>query len=90
MTKAQVVEAVSIITGLSKATVARVIDCYHEVIRNGLKSHEKVTFADFGTFSVSQRQARTGRNPKTGKAIAIRASKVARFKASSSLIKAIK
>jgi len=90
MTKTQVVEAVSKITGLSKAVVARVIDCYHEVISKGLQSHDKVTLVGFGTFSVSQRKARTGRNPQTGKAINIPAAKVAKFKASSKLTKGIK
>jgi len=90
MTKAQVVEAVSTITGLSKAVVARVIDCYHEVVSGGLKKQGRVTFAGFGTFSVSRRKARTGFNPSTGQAITIPATKVAKFRASPALMKGIK
>ncbi len=90
MTKTQIVEAVSSITGLSKAVVTRVIACYHEVLSGGLKKHEKITLVGFGTFSVSQRKARTGRNPRTGQAITIPATKVAKFTASPALMKRIK
>jgi DNA-binding protein HU-beta len=90
MTKTQIVEAVSSITGLSKAVVARVIDCYHEVVSGGLKKQEKITVAGFGTFSVGHRKARIGRNPRTGQTITIPSTKVAKFKASPGLMKRIK
>jgi DNA-binding protein HU-beta len=56
-----------------------------EAVQKTLKGGGKVTLVGFGTFSVSKRQARTGRNPKTGETIKIKAKKVAKFKAGEEL-----
>ena len=61
------------------------LDSFIEAVTKTLKSGNKVTLVGFGTFSVSKRNARTGRNPQTGEAIKIKAKKVARFKAGKEL-----
>lgn len=84
MNKAELVEKISVATGLSKKDSEGAINSFVEVIQNALKSGEKVAIAGFGTFDVSNRKARTGRNPQTGEEIKIAASKTPKFKAGKS------
>ncbi len=85
MTKAQLIEAMAGKANTSKAAAKRFLDAFTEAVTETLKSGEKVTLVGFGTFSVSQRKARKGRNPQTGKEIKIGASKSPKFKAGKGL-----
>lgn len=81
MNKADLVNEVAKVTGTKKeAQVA--VDGVFGAITNALKDKDQVTVVGFGTFKVSNRKARTGRNPKTGEAIMIKASNVPKFTAS--------
>lgn len=85
MNKAELIDAVSTSAKISKADAGRALDATIEAISKSLKKGDKVSLVGFGTFSVNKRAARTGRNPQTGKAIQIKAKKVAKFKAGSDL-----
>jgi DNA-binding protein HU-beta len=85
MNKAQLVDAIADKAGLTKADAKRALDAFTEVVVKTLKKNDKIALVGFGTFSVSQRSARTGRNPRTGEPIKIKAKKVAKFKAGSEL-----
>jgi DNA-binding protein HU-beta len=85
MNKAELVAQIADDAGISKAQANQALDSFTTAVAKTLKSGDKVTLVGFGTFSVSKRQARTGRNPQTGEAIKIKAKKVARFKAGKEL-----
>ena len=89
MKKAELVEAVATKTGVSKAEVTRVMDSIFETIKESLKGGNKVPVAGFGTFDVSKRNGRTGRNPRTGETIKIAARNAVTFKAGSALKDAV-
>ena len=85
MNKAELIEAIAAGAKISKADAGRALDSTIESVSKALKKGDKVSLVGFGTFSVSKRAARTGRNPQTGKTIQIKAKKVAKFKAGSEL-----
>lgn len=85
MNKAELVQKIADDAGISKAQANTALDSFTSTVTKTLKGGDKVTLVGFGTFSVSKRQARTGRNPQTGEAIKIKAKKVARFKAGKEL-----
>ncbi len=85
MNKAELVAKIAEDAGISKGQANSALDSFVDAVTKTLKSGDKVTLVGFGTFSVSKRQARTGRNPQTGEAIKIKAKKVARFKAGKEL-----
>lgn len=85
MNKAELVSAISDKTSLSKKDAEAAIKAFTEVIAEELKKGEKIQLVGFGTFEVSERAARTGRNPQTGKEMKIPASKAPRFKAGKAL-----
>jgi DNA-binding protein HU-beta len=87
--KAELIEKVATETALNKASSSRAVDAVLKAITNSLHSGEAVTLTGFGTFTVSARDARMGRNPRTGEAIAISASKNPRFKAGKGLKEAV-
>lgn len=88
--KAHIVDAVvDKVDGLTKKQAGEAFDAVFESITQYLKGGDRVTLPGFGSFSVSARAARTGRNPATGKAISIPASKNARFKAGKDLKDAV-
>jgi len=89
MNKADFVGAVADAAELSKADAGRAIDAAIEVIKIALKKGATVTLVGFGTFSVRKRAARQGRNPQTGAAIKIKASKNPAFKAGKALKDAV-
>jgi DNA-binding protein HU-beta len=89
MNKTELVAAIAAETKLSKADAERALEATMAAIKKTLKKGDKVTLIGFGTFSVSKRAARVGRNPKTGKEIKIAAKKVARFKAGADLSKTV-
>jgi len=80
MNKAEMVNAVSDKAGITKAQAAAALDTMIASIAGALRGGDKVTLVGFGTFSVVQRGARTGRNPRDNKPIKIAAKKVAKFK----------
>jgi DNA-binding protein HU-beta len=85
MNKGELINIISEDTGITKTQANATIDSMVNAITKTLKSGDKVTLVGFGTFSVSERKKRNGRNPKTGEAIKIKARKVAKFKAGKDL-----
>ncbi|HUO05823.1 MAG TPA: HU family DNA-binding protein [Candidatus Binataceae bacterium] len=85
MTKAELIETLSNKLPMPKADAERAINIVLDDIIAGLQKGERVNISGFGTFSVSTRKARTGRNPKTGESIQIAASRSAKFKAGKQL-----
>ncbi|MBU0765075.1 MAG: HU family DNA-binding protein [Bacteroidetes bacterium] len=90
MNKADLVAAIAKDSGLSKVASEKALNSLTESVKGTLKKGKSVTLIGFGTWSVSKRSARVGRNPQTGKEIKIPAKKVAKFKAGKSLASAIK
>ena len=90
MNKSQLIDNVAAQADISKAAAGRAIDAMIESISESLAKDESVTLVGFGTFSVRERAARTGRNPQTGAAIQIAASKLPAFKAGKLLKDALK
>ena len=80
MTKAELISKIAKSTGASQAMAGKMLDITLSEVSGALKKGDSITFTGFGTFSVSNRAARQGRNPQTGAAMKIAASKVARFK----------
>ena len=89
MNKGDLIEAVAGSTDLSKADSGRAVDAVIEAITKALKKGGTVSLVGFGTFTVKKRAARQGRNPRTGEAIQIKASKVPGFKAGKALKDAV-
>jgi DNA-binding protein HU-beta len=80
MNKAELIDQIAKDAGITKAQANGALDSFTSGIISTLKKGDTVTMVGFGTFSVSQRAARNGRNPQTGETIKIKASKVAKFK----------
>lgn len=85
MTKSNLIEAVSSVTDRSKADVEIVVNAAIEAISKALEAGERVDLRGFGNFSVKDKKARQGRNPKTGESIEIAARRAAGFKPSKEL-----
>ena len=90
MNKTELIDAVAERADVSKAQAGRVLDAVTASVTATLKKKESVTLVGFGTFYVSKRSARTGRNPRTGKAIKISAATVPKFRAGKNLRGAVK
>lgn len=80
MNKAELIDEMASDAGLSKADAKRALDAFIETTTKALKKGDRVALVGFGSFSVSERAARKGRNPQTGKEITIKAKKVVKFK----------
>ena len=89
MNKAELIDAVASEADLSKADATRATDAVLDSITGALRKGDQVTLLGFGTFSVRERAARTGRNPQTGETIQIKASRSAGFKAGKALKDAV-
>lgn len=89
MNKADLVQAVAESVELSKADAAKAVDALFDAVIKALSEDKQVTLIGFGTFSVRERAARTGRNPRTGKPIDIKAAKVPVFKPGKALKDAV-
>jgi DNA-binding protein HU-beta len=85
MTKADLVDVMATEADITKAAAALALDAYVDAVTKELKKGGKIGLVGFGTFSVSKRKAREGRNPKTGETIKIPAKKVVKFKAGKEL-----
>jgi DNA-binding protein HU-beta len=90
MNKAELVEAMAADAGLSKADAKKALDGFINTTTKALKKGDRVALVGFGSFSVSTRAARKGRNPQTGKEINIKAKKVVKFKAGADLSDKVK
>jgi DNA-binding protein HU-beta len=90
MTKAELVEKMAKDADISKAAAGKSLDSMIDGVIKTLKKGNKVSLVGFGTFSVSKRKARTGRNPQTGASIKIPARKVPKFSAGKAFKDAIK
>jgi DNA-binding protein HU-beta len=90
MNKAQLIDAIAAEANLTKADAKRALDAFIATTTAALKKGNRVALVGFGSFSVSERGARTGRNPQTGAEIRIAAKKVVKFKAGSELGDAVK
>jgi len=90
MNKSELVDSIADNANLSKADAKRALDAFIDTTGNALKKGDKIALVGFGTFSVSKRAARKGRNPQTGKEINIAAKNVVKFKAGSDLSKQVK
>jgi DNA-binding protein HU-beta len=89
MTKADFIEAIADNAEMTKADAGRAVDAMIAAVTKALKKGDTVTLVGFGTFSVRKRAARTGRNPRTGENIKIKASKNPTFKAGKALKDAV-
>ncbi len=89
MNKAELIEAIVAKADLSKKDAEAALNATVEAIKEALKAGDKVQLVGFGTFAVKARAARTGRNPKTGEAIAVAAAKVPTFAAGKALKDAV-
>ena len=85
MNKAELIDAIAADAGLSKADAKKALDAFVNTTAGALKKGDRISLVGFGSFSVSKRAARTGRNPQTGKEIKIKAKNVVKFKAGSEL-----
>ena len=85
MNKAELVDAIASDAGLSKADAKKALEGFTTAISGALKKGDRISLVGFGSFSISNRAARVGRNPQTGKEIQIKAKNVVRFKAGSDL-----
>jgi DNA-binding protein HU-beta len=89
MNKSELIEAVADSAGLSRGDAGKAVEAVFDSLTEALKRGEQVTVVGFGSFLVRERAARTGRDPRTGKAIEIKASKVPAFKAGKGLKDAV-
>lgn len=89
MTKTELIDSVANSVGVSKADAERTIGAFFETVVAEAKKGDKVAWPGFGTFSVTQRAARTGRNPQTGETLKIAASTALRFSPSATLKSAL-
>jgi DNA-binding protein HU-beta len=88
MNKGDLIDKMAKDAGITKAAAGDALNSFMGAVQGTLQKGDKVTLVGFGTFSVSKRNARTGRNPQTGKEIKIAAKVVAKFKAGADLAKA--
>lgn len=80
MNKSELIDAIAVSADISKAAAGRALDGAMDAVKKALKKGEMVTLVGFGSFYVGKRAARTGRNPRTGDAIKIKAAKVPKFR----------
>lgn len=85
MNKTQLIDAIAAKSGLTKSDSKKALEAFIESTGEALKANDKLQLIGFGTFSTTERSARTGRNPRTGAEIKIPAKKVVKFKAGAEL-----
>ncbi len=89
MNKAELIDSIAASADIPKAAAGRALDAMIDAVEGALKKGDTVALVGFGTFSVKDRAARTGRNPQTGKPIEIAAAKIPSFKAGKALKDAV-
>lgn len=90
MNKAQLIDAMAASAKITKVDAKKALDGFTTAVTKALKAGDRVALVGFGSFSVTKRAARKGRNPQTGKVISIAAKKVVKFKAGAELSKKVK
>jgi len=80
MNKGDLVDKVADTSGITKSQAQDAVNCVFDCVASAMKDGDKASFIGFGTFSVNRRNARTGRNPQTGKEIQIPAKNIVKFK----------
>jgi DNA-binding protein HU-beta len=90
MTKADLISSVAKDAKITKTAAEKAVNAFTATVVKALKKGDKITLTGFGTFSVARRQARKGRNPRTGREIRIPATKVAKLKVGKKLRRAVK
>jgi DNA-binding protein HU-beta len=80
MNKSELIDVIAEQAEISKAAAGRALDATVAAVKDALKAGDSVSLIGFGTFSVGERAARTGRNPRTGKTLKIKAAKVPKFR----------
>jgi len=89
VTKTELVNSMAEKAGLSKADTEKALKAFVDTVTDALQDSDKISLVGFGTFSVGERAARTGKNPQTGAALQIPAAKVPKFKAGKALKDAV-
>lgn len=89
MNKSELIDAMAAGAGISKASAKKALDCFMESVSGSLKKGDRVSLVGFGSWSVSKRAAREGRNPQTGATIKIAAKNVVKFKSGADLSKSV-
>ncbi|AOV17347.1 DNA-binding protein HU [Acidihalobacter aeolianus] len=89
MNKSELIDAIAAKADLSKASAGKALDAFVEVVTGAMKQGDQVVIVGFGSFTVRQREARTGRNPRTGESINIAASNLPAFKPGKALKDAV-
>ncbi len=89
MNKTDLIDGMAEHAGISKAAAKKALESFLGNVEKGLKNGSRISLVGFGSFAVSKREAREGRNPQTGKTIKIAAKNVVKFKAGSELQKAV-
>ncbi|PZW39684.1 MULTISPECIES: HU family DNA-binding protein [Mesonia] len=89
MNKTNLIDSMAEDAGISKAAAKKALESFLENVEGSLKKGDRVSLVGFGSWSVSKRAAREGRNPQTGKTIKIAAKNVVKFKAGSDLQKSV-
>ena len=89
MNKSDLIDAMASSAGITKAAAKKALESFLGNVQSSLKKGNRVSLVGFGSWSVSKRAAREGRNPQTGKTIKIAAKKVVKFKAGSDLAKSV-
>ena len=89
MNKSELIDQIATSAEISKAAAARALDATVDAVKAALKTGDTVSLIGFGTFYVGERAARTGRNPRTGKTLEIKAAKSPKFRAGKGLKDAI-
>ena len=89
MNKTELIDAIAQEAGLSKADAKKALEAFLATVEKTLKKGDKISLVGFGSWSVSEKPAREGRNPKTGETIKIAAKKVVKFKAGAELSNAV-
>ncbi|MEX5212864.1 MAG: HU family DNA-binding protein [Nitrospiraceae bacterium] len=90
MTKEELIAKMSASAGITKVAAGTALEAFTAAVSSSLKKGQRVSLVNFGTFSVSKRKARTGRNPRTGEPLKIPAARVPKFSAGKELKAAVK
>lgn len=90
MNKTELIEAIALSADISKASAGRALDAAMDAVKAALNKGDTVTLTGFGSFYVSTREARSGRNPRTGATLEIKAAKIPKFRAGKTLKDAVK
>ncbi len=90
MNKSELIEHIAAQADISKAASGRALEAFIGAVKTTLKKGNSVTLVGFGTFDVTKRAKRSGRNPRTGEAITIKAAKIPKFRAGKALKDAVK